>query len=334
MVTACRILGTSPRSSPLAASIRSLCRTYSSSTTGGRVQLVFDHHAPPKSDRHRQDAPIIFMHGLFGSKKNNRTVSKVLARDLNRHVYAIDLRNHGESPHADRHDYVAMADDVAGFISEHGLKEPSLIGHSMGAKTAMTLALDQPSLISDIVSVDNAPIDATLSRSFATYIRGMRHIDDANVTRQSEADSILTSYEPDIHIRQFLLGNAHRVAVPSSSSSSSSANNNNNGDEEANQKQRTTKNVVKFRIPLDILARNLDNLGDFPFRNPDESRFEKPALFVRGTHSKYVPDEAIPVIGRFFPRFSLVDIEAGHWVISEKPAEFLKAVIEFLTPKE
>ncbi|KAI0503275.1 alpha beta hydrolase fold family [Xylaria bambusicola] len=310
MVAAWRILGASPRSSTLAASIRSLSRTYS--TAGSRVQLVYDHHAPPKSDRHRQDAPIIFMHGLFGSKKNNRSVSKVLARDLNRHVYAVDLRNHGESPHATRHDYVAMADDVAGFIGEHGLKEPTLIGHSMGAKTAMTLALDQPSLISDIVSVDNAPIDATLSRNFATYIRGMRQIEEAAVARQSEADSILTSYESDINIRQFLLGNTHRVPHP----------------------EDQKKNAIKFRIPLDTLAKNLDNLGDFPFRNPDEVRFEKPALFVRGTQSKYVPDEAIPIIGRFFPRFELVDIDAGHWVISEKPAEFLKSVIEFLTPKE
>ncbi|GAW12612.1 hypothetical protein ANO14919_019820 [Xylariales sp. No.14919] len=311
-----RMFRPSPRTSPLAASIRSLSRVYS--TAGGRVQLVFDHHAPPNSDRHRQDAPIIFMHGLFGSKKNNRSVSKVLARDLKRHVYAIDLRNHGESPHANRHDYVAMADDVAGFIGEHGLKEPTLIGHSMGAKTAMTLALDQPSLISDIVSVDNAPIDATLSRDFATYIRGMRHIEEAGVTRQSEADSILASYESDLGIRQFLLGNAYRAPVTS----------------DANDETNAKKNIVKFRIPLDFLAKSLDNMGDFPFHNPDESRFEKPALFVRGTHSKYVPDEAIPIIGRFFPRFSLVDIGAGHWVISEKPAEFLRSVIEFLTPKE
>lgn len=65
-------------------------------------------------------------------------------------------------------------------------------------------------------------------------------------------------------------------------------------------------------------------MGDFPFKNPDEARFEKPALFVRGTKSKYVPDEVIPVIGRFFPRFQLADIDAGHWVISEKPEEFLK----------
>ncbi|KAI1129453.1 alpha beta hydrolase fold family [Nemania abortiva] len=319
VVVARRILATGlrPSSSPFHVPLlfRSLPRAYS--TGGDRVQLVFEHHEPPKSDRHRQDAPIIFMHGLFGSKKNNRSVSKVLARDLKRHVYALDLRNHGESPHAHRHDYTAMADDVAGFIHEHGLKEPTLIGHSMGAKTAMTLALEQPDLISDIVSVDNAPTDATLSRSFATYIRGMRHIEEAGVTRQSESDKILSSYEPDVGIRQFLLGNMYRTTVPEPSNSDAQ------------------KSVLKFRIPLDILAKGLDNMGDFPFRNPDEDgRFEKPALFVRGTRSKYVPDEAIPLIGRFFPRFQLVDIEAGHWVISEKPAEFLKAVIEFLTPKE
>jgi pimeloyl-ACP methyl ester carboxylesterase len=172
----------------------------------------------------------------------------------------------------------------------------------------MTLALDQPSMIADLVSVDNVPWDAALGPNFATYLRGMRHIEEAGAARQSEADAILASYEPDLPIRQFLLGNLYRT-TPSS-------------EEE--------KSVVKFRIPLDILTKSLDHLGDFPFRNPDERRFEKPALFVRGTHSKYVPDEAIPVIGRFFPRFQLVDIEAGHWVISEKPAEFLRGAFLFV----
>jgi len=71
------------------------------------------------------------MHGLFGSKKNNRSISKALARDLERCVYAVDLRNHGDSPHAPHHDYVSMADDVAGFIDEHELQQTTLIGHSM-----------------------------------------------------------------------------------------------------------------------------------------------------------------------------------------------------------
>lgn len=176
----------------------------------------------------------------------------------------------------------------------------------------MTLALDQPSLISNVISVDNAPTDATLGRSFANYIRGMQHIEQAGATRQSEADKILAAYEPDVAIRQFLLGNLYRVPVAPEA------------DDAPSTEQKHQTNTVRFRIPLDILAKNLDNMGDFPFRNPDERRFEKPALFVRGTRSKYVPDEAIPLIGRFFPRFSLADIEAGHWLISEKPAEFLK----------
>jgi pimeloyl-ACP methyl ester carboxylesterase len=75
-------------------------------------------------------------------------------------------------------------------------------------------------------------------------------------------------------------------------------------------------------VPLDILAKSLDHLGDFPYKNPSEVRFGKPALFIRGTKSKYVPDEMIPLIGQFFPMFELVDIEAGHWVISENPEAF------------
>lgn len=164
----------------------------------------------------------------------------------------------------------------------------------------MTLALSQPSLITSLVAVDNAPWDVALSRNFAHYLRGMKQIEGSQSSRQSDADAILQDYESDIHIRQFLLGNLTRETAAEE------------------------KPVVKFRIPLDILAKNLDHLGDFPFRDPDVHRFEGPALFVRGTRSKYVPDEAIPVIGRFFPRFELVDIEAGHWLISEKPAEFLK----------
>ncbi|KAI0012804.1 alpha/beta-hydrolase [Xylariaceae sp. FL0662B] len=285
---------------------RAISRSYTV-ISAGRVPLAFDHHIPPNSDRSKGDAPIIFMHGLFGSKKNNRSVSKVLAKQLGRHVFTVDLRNHGDSPHSPRHDYFAMADDVVGFIDHHGLKNPTLIGHSMGAKTAMTVALSEPDLISDLVSVDNAPVDAQLNGGFGKYVQAMRRVNQAGVTRLGEADKILAEYEKDIAIRQFLLGNLHRPHHGS---------------------------THRFRIPLDILGKSLDHLGDFPFKDPGRARFEKPALFVRGTHSKYVPDEVIPLIGQFFPRFQLVDVDAGHWLIAEKPDDFLRAVIEFLTPKE
>ena len=89
-----------------------------------------------------------------------------------------------------------------------------------------------------------------------------------------------------------------------------------------------------WRIPLDVLTKSLDSMGDFPYRNPDERRYEGPTLVVRGTKSPYVADEALPIIGRFFPRFELANIESGHWVISEQPEAFRRAVVDFLTDKE
>ncbi|GJC93876.1 ab hydrolase [Colletotrichum higginsianum] len=78
----------------------------------------------------------------------------------------------------------------------------------------------------------------------------------------------------------------------------------------------------KFRVPLDIISRSLNHMGDFPYKDPTKVRFEKPALFVRGTKSKYVPDDVLPIIGQFFPKFRMADLDAGHWCISEKPEEF------------
>lgn len=90
----------------------------------------------------------------------------------------------------------------------------------------------------------------------------------------------------------------------------------------------------EWRIPLDYLTARLDGMGDFPFRDPDAARFERPTLFVRGTRSPYVPDEALPAIGRFFPRFELADVEAGHWLISENPEAFRRTVVDWLADKE
>lgn len=79
---------------------------------------------------------------------------------------------------------------------------------------------------------------------------------------------------------------------------------------------------MKWRIPIKYLGNALDAMADFPFKDPDQTRFEKPALFIRGTKSHYVADEALPLIGRFFPRFLVSDVDSGHWVISEKPEDF------------
>ncbi|TIC99144.1 Abhydrolase domain-containing protein C22H12.03 [Colletotrichum higginsianum] len=289
-------------------SIPRLCNFARRLSSQNKLVLSYDLHEPSKQPAGTSTSPIIFLHGLFGSKKNNRSISKVLARDLGRPVYALDLRNHGESPHDGQHDYVHMADDVAGFIDQHGLEQPTVIGHSMGAKTAMTLALKSPDLVQNIVAVDNAPVDAILESSFSKYIQGLKRIEAAGITRQAQADQILKEYESSLPIRQFLLGNLHRP--------------------------QPDKPEQKFRVPLDIISRSLNHMGDFPYKDPTKVRFEKPALFVRGTKSKYVPDDVLPIIGQFFPKFRMADLDAGHWCISEKPEEFRQAVVEFLKEQE
>lgn len=120
----------------------------------------------------------------------------------------------------------------------------------------------------------------------------MSFIPEAESKREAALSDIQKKSLP---IRQFLLGN---LFTP--------------------EGQKTKK----FRVPIDVLGKALANMGDFPYKDPGKARFEKPALFVRGTTSKYVPDEVLPAVGEFFPRFEVVDVEAGHWLISENPEAF------------
>lgn len=189
------------------------------------------------------------------------------------------------------------------FLQANDLKDSTLIGHSMGAKAAMAVALRHKVPIGGLIPVDNAPVDAALKSDFGKYVQGMRKIQDAQVQKQSDADKILQEYEPALPIRQFLLTNLARDQADG---------------------------IQKWRIPVKYLANALDHMADFPFNDPDQTSYKGPTLIVRGTKSHYVADEMLPIVGRFFPRFQCVDVEAGHWLISEKPEEFRKGELEVL----
>ncbi|OKL57197.1 hypothetical protein UA08_07660 [Talaromyces atroroseus] len=252
-------------------------------------------------------------------------VEEALARDLNRDIYVVDLidipdykdlRNHGDSPHAPEHTYSHLAEDVDEFIKEHNLGKTVLIGHSMGAKVAMVLALQSPETTAGVIPVDNAPVNARLGSPFQDYINGMKEISANHVTKQSEADQILSKYEPSLPIRQFLLTNLVR-------------------DPESDKK------TLKFRVPLDILGSALQEMANFPFEagidadvaengnDNDLPTYSGPTLFVRGLQSRYISDRKLPACKKFFPNAQIVGIDAGHWVISEKPEEFRQAVLKF-----
>ncbi|EEQ29104.1 putative ribonuclease III [Microsporum canis] len=281
--------------------------TFRQFSSSARLSLDLAHqvyHNPQTSGAARPDGrPIIFIHGLFGSKQNNRGMSKVLSSQLNSAVYAIDLRNHGDSPHVPNHTYRDMAEDVEKFIDNHKLEKPVLLGHSMGAKAAMLLALRSPDLVSAVISVDNSPTSTRLSESFPSYIKAMQEIEMASVTKHSEADEIMQRVEPSLPIRQFLLTNLVRQ-----------------------QGDRT----LRFRIPLDILGKSLPSLGSFPLTESDDVQFNGPALFLRGTRSRYIKDTSFPIIQHFFPNYKVMDIDAGHWLISENPEAFATAVVDFM----
>ncbi|KAF5111336.1 hypothetical protein DV495_003955 [Geotrichum candidum] len=217
------------------------------------VDLAFDKHSPASAS---SKEPIVFLHGLFGSKVNNRTVSKALAGDLNRDVYCLDLRNHGDSPQIARHDYPSLAADVEAFIDNKGLGPSIIIGHSMGAKTAMAVSLRRPDIVKALIPVDNAPIDAQLNSSFPRYARAMKRIEASNLKSSKDAFKIMGEVEEDLSIQQFLLSNLKKAKGES----------------------------YKFRIPVDILSKSLDFLSDFPF-SPEEARYLGPTMFIRGTES-------------------------------------------------
>lgn len=193
-------------------------------------------------------------------------------------------------------------------MTKHKITNPTLIGHSMGAKAAMVVALSQPQTVKNLIPVDNAPVDANFKSDFGVYLQGMRDVARQRPKRQSEADEILKPYAKELAVRQFLLTNLIR--------------------------EPHNKGELIWRVPVDILSKSLDSMMDFPYTNPDEIRYEGSTLFVRGTRSIYVADETLPIIGRFFPRFELRDVEAGHWLISENPEKFKEAVVEWLKDKE
>lgn len=216
-----------------------------------------------------------------------------------------------------------MAVDVEHFIAQQNITRPTLIGHSMGAKVAMTLALRSPDKYSALIPVDNAPVDAALKSDFGTYVKAMREVEDHKppITKQSEADKILAKYESDLAIRQFLLTNL--VKKPAGGADQPHVHR--TGDH-----RHAQKTELRFRIPLQTLAKALPAMADFPFKDPDQARYEGPTLVVRGTKSHYVADEMLPLIGRFFPQFELLEFDCGHWVMSEKFEEFRAGVVEWI----
>jgi pimeloyl-ACP methyl ester carboxylesterase len=239
--------------------------------------------------------PVLILHGLFGSHQNWLPVARELSGAFR--VIAADLRNHGRSPHHSDTNYAIMAGDVQHLLQELDLENVALIGHSLGGKVAMQLALTHPTVVSRLIVVDIAPRAYRLVHD--EIFTALRQLDLNNVHSRTQADELLAASIPHRGTRHFLLTNL--VRLPGGG--------------------------WRWRVNLDGLHANREQLTGALQGEP----FSGPALFIRGERSDYVTETDLADLRRLFSQAEWVTIPgAGHWVHVDAPEPFVKAVRSFL----
>jgi len=242
--------------------------------------------------------PLIILHGLFGTLENWGSQIKTLSESFT--VIAVDLRNHGRSPHSDDMNYTVMANDVIELMDELNLASADLMGHSMGGKVAMQLALNNPERIKRLIVVDIAPVQ--YARHHDDVLTGLNELDLTSIKSRSEADTLLANYISDIGVRAFLLKNLYR-----------------------NDNKQFT-----WRMNLPVLTRLYDHISQAPSAAEGAS-FTHDTLFIKGADSNYLIADYQAEIMSYFPAASFKIIQgAGHWPHAEKPVAFSRMVIRFL----
>ena len=244
-------------------------------------------------------SPVVFLHGLFGQGKNWTQIAKAFADD--HRVLLVDLPHHGRSPWPEHFDFFAIADQVGQLLSSD---DPvALVGHSMGGKVAMILALRHPDLVERLCVVDVSPVSYGTGSDFAGYIEAMQGIDLVSLGRRSDADEALQAAVPSQTVRGFLLQNLRRE-----------------GD------------AWRWQVNLDVLGEELAEVTDWPEEElAGTTPYGGPVLWIAGERSEYVRDDYAPAMDRWFPRNRRVTIKnAGHWVHSEQPETFVEVLRQFL----
>jgi esterase len=242
-----------------------------------------------------QGQPLIILHGLMGSSDNWLPQAKILSE--NYHVYIVDQRNHGQSPHDEVLDYKVLANDLKDFIEQHKLEKPIILGHSMGGKTAMNFAVAHPGKLDKLIVADIAPKYYKVHHD--VIVKGLKAIPIDTIKTRTEADEVLAEYVQEEDVRQFLLKNL----------------------------ARKSEGGFSWKINLPVIEKSLEDVGqDLQF----EGTFEGPTLFIRGGKSNYVKDEDRDRIKTLFPKSTLVTLDTGHWIQAEKPKEFVEVVENFL----
>ncbi|GBP70066.1 hypothetical protein EVAR_98897_1 [Eumeta japonica] len=268
------------------------------------VDLAYASYETTASTNSSNKPPLVILHGLLGSKNNWNSMSKAIHRTIGRKVISIDARNHGDSSHSSHHSYKHMASDVMNLLKKLELSKVSVLGHSMGGRTAMVLALLCPDLVSSLIVVDISPVKTSPQiYSMVNLFDAMSAVSIRSGIAMSKArklaDEQLKSITPDVNLRNFLITNLIQ---------------NNTGG-------------YSWRVNLPALKANFQtDIASFP-SNLKGLQYVGPTLFIGGTLSDYIGKNDLPEIQEYFPLAELVFIEgAGHWVHSQKPEKFHETI--------
>ncbi|HEY5788621.1 MAG TPA: alpha/beta fold hydrolase [Microlunatus sp.] len=244
---------------------------------------------------------ILLLHGLFGQGKNWTSIAKVLSEQAR--VIMVDLPNHGQSGWTGAVTYGEMAVAIADVLMADGDEPLNVVGHSMGGKVAMAMALLQPRSVERLVVADIAPVRYERLTGFADYVTGMRSLDLGRLQSRAEADAGLAPYVPDEVVRSFLLQNLRR--------------------------DPTSASGWHWQMNLSLLGAKLADLGAWPDLHTPP--YPGPVLWVAGGQSDYITPAYGPAMRALFPRTTAFTIKnAGHWVHSEQPEIFVAALRRFL----
>ena len=237
--------------------------------------------------------PVMIIHGLYGSGKNWGVIAKRLSDQF--FVITVDLRNHGDSPWLDTHNYNVMADDLVEVINSLNIK-PNVIGHSMGGKAAMVLALKRPNLVRNLIIADIAPVKYEHDQS--QFIEAMQKVDLSKVEKRSDATLALSKFVEDKSLQNFFT-------------------------------QSLDIKAKRWKLNLKVLRSEMSEILSFP---KIESEFSGHSLFLKGEKSDYIKPEHRRLIKSLFTKARFATFkEAGHWLHAEKPREFESAARLFFS---
>lgn len=244
------------------------------------------------------DPPLVILHGLFGSGDNWHSIARQL--QSSRRVVTVDLRNHGRSPHSDLFTFPAMAQDVEELFSEVNIQSADVLGHSLGGKVAMELALAWSSFVRRLIVVDIAP--KRYQPHNVELKDAMLELDLTMVHSRKDAERALARRVPNRSVQLFLLKNLVREEDGS----------------------------YRWQLNLTGIAESFAETG-MPIAGG--RAFDGPALFLIGERSDYVDEQDDgPLIHTLFPKAIIRSVEgASHWVHADRPQEVVRAVDGFLS---